>query len=177
MGSVMAEVRLPDLTILDAIWILARPGQGPSSSYVDATRRDVLLAATDPVALDVWATKHVLIPAILENGYPATSFFTTQDPDNPASRFRSYLDRSLAELLEAGVVSTNRPEQVELRTWSGDADRDGDVDWHDSPAFIDCLTGPGGEVAPACRSCDFGWDQSIDLTDFALYQRQFSAGE
>ena len=33
MGALLAELELADLNILDAIWILARPGQGPGCSY------------------------------------------------------------------------------------------------------------------------------------------------
>ena len=65
----LADVRAPDLNILDCVWILARPGYGPSASYAEATRRDLLLASTDPLVLDRWAVKHVLMPQIIANGY------------------------------------------------------------------------------------------------------------
>jgi uncharacterized protein (DUF362 family) len=124
MGSVLAEVRLPDLTILDCIWILARPGRGPSASYEDATRRDQLVASTDPVALDAWATQYIMIPAIIENGYSWDAYHGTQDPDNPDSVFRRYLDRSMNELLLAGIDTTNDPDAVDLHVWP-DSDADG----------------------------------------------------
>ena len=43
-----------DLNILDATWINANPYAGPYDPYSGATRRDELVASTDPVALDRW---------------------------------------------------------------------------------------------------------------------------
>lgn len=118
MGSILAEVRLPDITILDCIWILARPGLGPSASYTNATRCDQLVAGTDPVALDAWATKFIMIPQIIENGYTYDDYHNTQDPDNPDSTFRRYLDSSMNELLLAGIDSTSDYNTVELHVWT-----------------------------------------------------------
>jgi hypothetical protein len=118
MGTILAEVRMPDLTILDCIWILARPGDGPFSSYDAATRRDQLVASTDPIALDAWATKFIMIPQILENGYSYDDYHLTQDPDNPESTFRRYLDLSMNELLAAGIDTTNDYDAVDLHVWS-----------------------------------------------------------
>lgn len=117
LGSFLAEVRMPDLTILDCIWILARPGVGPWASYDVATRRDLLLASTDAVALDAWAAKHVMIPQIIENGYTLAQYYSTQDPDNPDSVFRQYLDLTMNEMLLAGISTTNDYTAVELHTF------------------------------------------------------------
>ncbi len=117
LGSLMAEVRRPDLTILDCIWILARPGNGPYAAYADASRRDQLVAGTDPVALDVWAVKNILIPQIIANGYGYSSYAGTQNPDNPTSVFRNYLDKSMNELLLGGIDTTNDYNSVVLREW------------------------------------------------------------
>jgi hypothetical protein len=115
-GSFLAEVRMPDLNILDCIYILARPGSGPACSYASATRVDRLVAAVDPVALDIWAVKNILIPTIIENGYPQDDYRDTQDPDNPSSVFRTYLDRSMDELLRAGIDVTNDLAQITVHT-------------------------------------------------------------
>jgi len=68
---------------------------------------DQLAASTDPVALDVWAAKYILIPQIIANGYSVSDYGSTQDPDNSDSTFRQYLDRSMNELLAAGIETTN----------------------------------------------------------------------
>lgn len=121
LGTVLAEVRVPDLTILDCIWVLARPGWGPSASYAQASRRDQLVAGRDPVALDAWAVKDILIPQILANGYTVADYASTQDPDNPNSTFRRYLDRSMNEMLAAGIPTTNDYNAVLLFVDGGGA--------------------------------------------------------
>ncbi len=174
MGSVLAEVRMPDLTILDCIWILAMPGSGPPASYANANRRDQLVAGTDPVALDVWATKYIMIPQIIDNGYTYDDYHNTQDPDNPDSVFRRYLDRSMNEMLLAGIPTTNDVDVVNLHLWPGDLDRDGDVDDDDFSEVVICLTGPEGPATPECNSVDFDRDGYVDLGDVAVLQRVFT---
>jgi hypothetical protein len=118
LGSILAEVRMPDLTVLDCIWILARPGLGPSASYAQASRRDQLVASTDPVALDMWAVKNILIPQIEANGYTPAQY-AAQNPDDSQSTFRRYLDRSMSEMLAAGIPTTNDPSAFRLHIWDG----------------------------------------------------------
>jgi len=170
LGSVLSEIRMPNLTILDAIWILARPGSGPSAAYAVASRRDELVAGIDPVALDAWAVKHVLIPQIIHNGYTYSQYAAAQDPDNPSSTFRRYLDRSMDELLRGNKVVTNRYETAVLRAWTGDADRDGDVDGLDHRSLVDCLSGPALQVGTECLPASLNSDPYVDLTDAALFQ-------
>jgi uncharacterized protein (DUF362 family) len=178
MGSVLAEARMPDLTILDCIWILARPGMGPSASYENASRRDQLVAGTDPIALDVWATKFIMIPQIIENGYPYTAYSATQDPDNPGSKFRVYLDRSMNEVLLAGIPATNDVNAVSLHLWPGDLDQSGAIDGADYVELEACLAGPGEAAPTDCDLADFDGDGSVDLSEFATFQRVFTgAGE
>ncbi len=121
MGTILAEVRMPDLNILDCIWILARShdDEGPAAPYAAATRRGQLLAGTDPVALDVWATKFIMMPQIIENGYTYDDYHTRQDPDNPLSKFRTYIDLSMNEMLAAGIDTTNDYNAVNLYAWDG----------------------------------------------------------
>ncbi len=173
LGSVLAEVRLPDLTVLDCIWVLARPGAGPPATYAEATPRDQLLAAFDPVALDVWAAKHILLPEIVRNGYTVDDYGPFQDPDNPDSVFRRYLDRSLAELLRAGIPATNDSAAVQLHVWMGDHDTDGDVDEVDTGELVQCLTGPGTIMQPLCQTFDSDNDEDVDFFDASRFQRVF----
>jgi hypothetical protein len=113
MGAVMGDIQLADLNILDAIWINANPYSGPGTSYSGATRLDELLASTDPVALDRWATKNVLIPAFLDNGYTPPWPYPSADPDDASSEFRQYLDNSMNYILAAGYEVTNDYAQME----------------------------------------------------------------
>lgn len=117
LGSMLADVRCPDLTIMDAIWVMARPGYGPSASYADATRRDQLLASQDPVALDMWAATNIMIPAIIDNGYTYDAYHAMQDPADPNSTFRTYLDRSMNEMLLGGIDTTNDLDSIDLHVY------------------------------------------------------------
>jgi hypothetical protein len=70
MGTLMAECGLPTLNIMDGIWINANTGpltpfggMGPRTPYNQAVRTNVLMASTDPIALDYWAARHVLVQA------------------------------------------------------------------------------------------------------------------
>jgi hypothetical protein len=59
-GKMWSMVRAPDLNILDCIWVSHEALRG----YPEETthRANVLLAGMDPVALDYYASKHVLLP-------------------------------------------------------------------------------------------------------------------
>lgn len=175
LGSVMADVRAPDLTILDCIWILARPGLGPSAPYANASRRDELVASVDPVALDMWAVKHILVPQILANGFTPSQFWATQDPDNADSTFRRYLDKSMNEMLLAGIATTNDYTLADVYRWAGDFDRDGHIGLADYAAYSECMGGPAWEIAPECEPGDSTADLHLDLSDFLWFQRLFGA--
>lgn len=113
LGALLAEIRPADLNILDAIWVNANPYSGPGTSYAGATRRDELVVSTDPVAADLWASKNILIPAFLANGYQPPWPAPSADPDDPASRFREYLDNSLYYIATAGFDATNDPSRID----------------------------------------------------------------
>jgi hypothetical protein len=114
LGALIGEIGLADLNILDAIWINANPHDGPWTSYAGATRKDRLVASLDPIAADLWAVKHILIPAFIDNGYSPPWPYPSADPDNPASEFRVYLDNSMNQILAAGYDVTNDLSQVSL---------------------------------------------------------------
>ncbi len=57
LGRQMALVRAPDLNIVDAIWVAY-----VDNTSGDASRQDVLLASTDPFAVDWYASEYILRP-------------------------------------------------------------------------------------------------------------------
>lgn len=72
-GKMWSLVRIPDLNILDCIWVSHESLKGYPP---ETTRRtNTLLAGIDPVALDYYASKHVLLPL---GGYNAQQ----HDPDS-----------------------------------------------------------------------------------------------
>jgi len=173
LGALMGEIQLADLNILDAIWINANPFTGPSTSYAGATRRDELVASVDPVALDIWAVKNILVPAFFANGYTPPWPEPSADPDDPTSDFRQYLDNSMYQILGAGYVVTNDLLQIQTTTangGAGDFDADGDVDLEDHAQFELCFTGPGGVIGPGCAAGDFDGDADIDCDDWEQFQ-------
>ena len=104
MGTQMVGTRLPVLNIIDAIWVNADPGRGPMTSYGAATRTNVIATSTDPVALDYWTAKHILLQAAQNEGYADTS---SVDPDNMSTRsFGQWLRLSMQELDRAGYQAT-----------------------------------------------------------------------
>lgn len=110
MGTVMVETRVPVLNILDAIWINPHPRGGPATSYEEAVRVNIIAASTDPVALDYWAAKYVLMQAASKLGYRDLS---SMDPDNTSQRsFGSWLRLSMEELLRAGIFSTVDEDRI-----------------------------------------------------------------
>ena len=114
MGTEMAATRMPTLNVLDAIWVNADPGSGPSSPYTKATRLDTIVAGTDPVALDYLASKHVLMQAARLKGHGDLSKI---DPDNTEEgSFGSWLRLSAEELADAGHTFTLDEERMNVHT-------------------------------------------------------------
>ncbi len=104
MGTLMAQTRVPALNVVDAIWVNARPMDGPSSSYASATHVGVVAASTDPVALDYWASKYILCRVCSEVFEADTG---TLNPDNTAhGGFGDWLRLSMNELNAAGHLFT-----------------------------------------------------------------------
>jgi len=121
MGTLMVETGLPTLNIIDSIWINANPSPstlaGPRTPYDRATRVNVLLASTDPVALDYWAAKHVLMQAANLIGYNDTH---TLDPDNTdrsgvdTEAFGVWLTLTKNEIIAGGYNVTTDENHVNV---------------------------------------------------------------
>ena len=173
MGALMNEIQMADLNIIDAIWINANPNTGPSTPYAGATRRDELVASLDPIALDLWSVKNILVPGFIANGYSPPWPMPSADPDLPTSAFRTYLDNSMNQLLAGGHQVTNDPSQIDVLNGSGaagDFDHNGAVDAVDYASFAACWTGPGGgPVGPECAAADFDADGDVDCDDGRMF--------
>jgi hypothetical protein len=112
MGTEMARTRFPALNIIDAIWINANPGRGPSTSYSAATKTGVIAASTDPIALDYWAAKNILMPAAEAKGYKDLSSI---DPDNSSpGSFGDWLRLSMDEIRKAGYRFTLDENEMDV---------------------------------------------------------------
>ncbi|MCL2579387.1 MAG: DUF362 domain-containing protein [Oscillospiraceae bacterium] len=111
MGTQMAQTRMPTLNILDMIWIAVE--RGPASPYSTARQMNLIAASTDPVALDYWAARHVLIPAAAQ--LPGGGRAASMDPagDYPGT-FGHWLRLSKLELQAAGFPVTMNPEEMNI---------------------------------------------------------------
>jgi hypothetical protein len=106
----MAKTRFPVITILDMIYIT--PEGGPNAPYSLAVQKNMIAASTDPVALDYWASKNVLMPAARAAGNRRAS---SMDPDGrePGS-FGYWLRLSMAELQKGGFPVTMEEENIRI---------------------------------------------------------------
>ena len=117
MGTLMVETGLPTLNIVDAIWINANPPLsglcGPETSYKAATRVNILLASTDPVAVDWWAARRVLMQAANAVGY---DYENTQIYYETA--FGRWMNLSKTEIVEAGYNVTMDENRMNVDVYS-----------------------------------------------------------
>jgi hypothetical protein len=122
MGTEMAQTRIPTLNVIDAIWVNAGPGRGPQTRYADASQVNIIAAGRDPVALDYWAAKNILVPAATKLGYKNAD---TLNPDSVRNGFFArWLRLSMKELQGAGYPSTIDLNGVNITVSSLDAVRE-----------------------------------------------------
>jgi hypothetical protein len=128
-GTEMAETRFPTLNILDAIWINANPIEygkptsnppgscGPTTSYEAASYTNILGASTDPVALEYWSAKNILIPTAISKGYAQ---YSSLNPDYaPITQglnqsYHNYLQKAANELTRAGYSVSMDETQINV---------------------------------------------------------------
>jgi uncharacterized protein (DUF362 family) len=123
MGTLMAETRFPVLNIMDTIWINANPAEsrvyvGPSTYYRAASFTDIICASQDPVALDYYSSKNILMSTA---EYENHTEYSSLDPDyEPKASilfdesFHNYLRRSMNVLDDAGFNVTMTPEEMNV---------------------------------------------------------------
>ena len=102
MGTLMVYTRFPVLNIIDSIWINPVPLNGPMTSYTAATQINIITASRDPVALDYWSSKYILLQN-WENRAGEVS--ASMDPDNTdPGFFGHWLRLSMEELIKGGYL-------------------------------------------------------------------------
>jgi hypothetical protein len=116
MGTELSETRMPTLNILDSIWVNAEPGEGPRTGYQQATQLNLIMASLDPIALDYWAAKHVLMQVASLRGHGDLARI---DPENiEATSFGGWLRLSMEELRRRGHQVTMNEDQMNVYTVS-----------------------------------------------------------
>jgi len=121
MGTLLVETGLPTLNILDAIWVNANPppslARGPNTPYDQATRINTLIASTDPVALDYWAAKHVLMQTADLIGYTDTHTINPDSTDSTGVKneaFGVWLKLTENELANSGYSVTSQENEMNV---------------------------------------------------------------
>ncbi|MCL2764455.1 MAG: DUF362 domain-containing protein [Treponema sp.] len=110
MGTQMAHTRMPVINILDMIWVGVE--RGPSSSYANAKQINKIAASLDPVALDYWASKNILMPeAMLLPGGRAPAM--NPDGTEPGT-FGRWLRLSMNEIRRAGYWVTMDETEINV---------------------------------------------------------------
>jgi uncharacterized protein (DUF362 family) len=112
MGTEMVETRMPTLNIIDAIWINATPGNGPGTIYSEAVNVNVIAASTDPVALDYWTTKHILLKAAQIKNHKLPLSMNPDDVNG--NSFGKWLNLSMHEIIRAGYQTTIDENQMNV---------------------------------------------------------------
>ena len=185
MGSVMAEARFPTLNLLDAVWVNANPIEessdcGPATSYDAASFTNVIGASQDPVALEYWASKYILIPTAIQLGYTA---YSSLDPDYApiapglSESYHNYLTRSMNELKNAGYQVTMNESEMNVYgslapVLPGDVNGDSKVDGKDiaivSRAYNTTPSDPKWDAR-----ADINGDLKVDGKDIAIVARYY----
>lgn len=107
LGKLMLVARYPDLNVVDAVWVT--PAGGPNAPYDRAVRVNKLLASTDPIALDCYAGRNVLMPV---------SGDIRHDP-HAANKFNRMMATTRDALLAGGRQVTMDPAMMNVYTGWG----------------------------------------------------------
>jgi len=108
MGTMMAHTRMPVLNIMDMIWIA--PDRGPAAPFSRAVEINKIAASIDPVAIDVWTTRHVLMPEAAR--IPGGRDVAMNPAGTHPGTFGHWLRLSLNEMLDAGFNFTMDEDEI-----------------------------------------------------------------
>jgi len=106
VGTFLKTIRAADLNITTAEWI----GWLSRTDVDKAEHTRTILASTDPIALDYYATKYLLYPVSLEHESSRSEYV---NPDRDDLPLRQYLDKCH----EFGIGTLNEQE-IEVHTMS-----------------------------------------------------------
>ncbi len=106
LGAFMRKVRMADLNIITADWV----GFGSRTNTSLSGHPKALLASTDPVALDSWAAREILLP-LTQTGPDRETFSALNNPDSVEGPFRKFLQECHSQgigNLDPSLVKTHR---------------------------------------------------------------------
>jgi len=100
LGKFMTEIRKADLNIITAVNV----GWGARRNPNLASKTDMVLASTDPAALDYWSAANVLLPASREAG-ASEDILNANDPGIENGNLRNFLEEFRRE--HGGTIDPN----------------------------------------------------------------------
>ncbi|MFQ5490741.1 MAG: PKD domain-containing protein [Phycisphaerae bacterium] len=162
-GNNMASIRLVPVTPPDDLQIVADvSSQSLALNWLDPQVADPARPETAEyrVYRDTGSgftmVAQTLSTSFVDSGIASATYQVTAVASGTAT---------MAESLPAGPVSASIPA-------FGDGNGDGVIDLIDHPTFTDCLGGPtSGPASVACEVMDFDTNNSVDLGDYASFQR------
>lgn len=100
----LTQTRMPVLTILDMTWVSLDAQSGTTGNA--AVQKNIIAAGTDPVALDFWAGKYILLPEkVKQSRKGQVGHFLSPESTNPGT-FGYWLGRTRQELQKSGIKVT-----------------------------------------------------------------------
>jgi len=100
VGTFMKTIRKADLNIITAEWV----GWGDRTDPQRGSRARAIIASRDPVALDYWSAKYILLPATKKHAI-SKKFVEWNDPDKIGKPFHGLLASCAAQ--GAGTMDPN----------------------------------------------------------------------
>jgi len=121
LGRQLALIRRADLNIVDAIWVNPADHRDARS----AVRDNVLLASTDPFAVDYYTSVYVLLPHLI----PGSDWALSADARHHGGDFRDLLMvnenrarlEGLTDIIDLDDRLTSQEEQAQFNVFVGDA--------------------------------------------------------
>jgi hypothetical protein len=160
LGREIALIHAPDLHLVDAVWVAYEGNTGG-----DAVRQDVLLASTDPFAVDWYASEYLLLPLTGSQGTSAARSGTFRNTTRA--------NQNAAELVWPGS-SGSYPYIDLLDTYDGDTPTDDEKNqmnvYVTSPGASSLtLTSPdGGELWQTDSEYQIEWTSTEPITHVSL---------
>jgi uncharacterized protein (DUF362 family) len=185
MATIMVDCKFPTLNILDGIYVNANPIEsdsppgGPDTSYEAASYTNVIGASRDPVALDYWGAKYILIPAAQAKGYTS---YSSLNPDYApkvgpeATSFHNYLLSSMNELTNHGFQATMTESQMNVYVSSSartaDLNKDGIVNISDVAIVAKAFNSRPGNTNWNPLA-DLNGDGVVNIIDISMVAKEY----
>jgi uncharacterized protein (DUF362 family) len=156
-ADMWCDVKTPVVTILDCIWV--SPGALAGYPESATVRTNMLLAGFDPVALDYWASKHVLYPAGGDSYH---------NPDT-SSDLQAFLSQAMQRInttyggIDGEPATMTESAMTVLQYSLADSDSDGVSDVYEETHGMDKLSSDSdGDLMPDGYEVGYGLDPTAN---------------